>query len=111
MGGGVSKWLQYYIGVVRKMITVLHKGWSDKWLRYTILGYYMMNIISVDLKKNQIFSVGKNSFLEGMSKWLQLYMIGGDGEMITVLLGGEGGGGRYNITRPRTQKKPTHSYI
>ena len=63
----------------------------------------MRNIISIDLTKNQIFSVRKNAFLEDMSKLLQLY-IGGVGQndysitwggggyaqMITILHGGGG---------------------
>ena len=68
------------------MITVLHRGglandYSIPW----ILGCYIRNIISKDLTKKHIFSVGKKSFLGGMSKWLQLYIGGGYGEMITVL--------------------------
>ena len=46
-GGGLAKWLHYYIGVVRQMITLLHKGgvandYDIPW----ILGFYIRNIIS-----------------------------------------------------------------
>ena len=51
-------------------------------------GFYIRNVISIDLTKNHIFSVGKKPFLGGMPKLLQLYM-GGYGQMITVLHGGE----------------------
>ena len=33
-GGGLSKWLQYYIGVGQQMVTVLHRGALAKWLQY-----------------------------------------------------------------------------
>ena len=78
IGWGLAKWLQYYIGVVRQMITVLHRGGvSNAYGTPWILGCYIRNIISRDLtKKSDFFSVGKKSFLGGMSKLLQLY-IGG----------------------------------
>ena len=47
-------------------------------------GFYIRNIISIDLTKNHIFSVDKKPFLGGMPKLLQLYM-GGYGQMITAL--------------------------
>ena len=46
--------------------------------------------VSIDFTKKLDFSVGKKSFLGGMSKWLQLYL-GGYGQMITVL-NSRGGG-------------------
>ena len=52
------------------MITVYHESWD------VTLGIFF--------PKKHIFSVGKKSFLGGMSKRLQLY-IGGYGQMITVL--------------------------
>ena len=59
------------------MITVLHgDGLSNDYGTPCILGCYFRNIISRDLTKNQIFSVGKKSFLGGNSNLLQLY-IGG----------------------------------
>ena len=79
--------IKRYIGVVRQMITVLHGGGvSNDYGTPWILGCYIRNIISRDLtKKIRFLSVGKKSFLEGMSKLLQLYIGGGYGEMITVL--------------------------
>ena len=72
--GGLAKWLQYYIGVVWQMITVLHGGGvSNDYGTPWILGCYIRNINSRDLKKIKFLSVGKKSFLGGMSKWLQLY--------------------------------------
>ena len=75
IGGGLAKWLQYYIGVVRQMITVLHGGGvSNDYGTPWILGCYIRNIISRDLtKKSDFFSVGKKSFLGVRSKSLQLY--------------------------------------
>ena len=60
-GGGLSKWLQYYIGVVRQMITVLHGGGvSNDYGTPWILGCYIRNIISRDLTtKIRFLSVGK----------------------------------------------------
>ena len=49
-------------------------------------GFYIRNVISIDLTKNHIFSVDKKPFLGGMPKLLQLYM-GGYGQMITALRG------------------------
>ena len=74
--GGPPKWLQYYIGVVWQMITVYHESWV------VTLGI----LFPKTWQKNIFFSVGKKSFLGGMSKWLQLY-IGGYSQMITVLHG------------------------
>ena len=62
--GGMSKWLQYYIGVVRQMITVLHKGWSDKWSRYTMnlgLLHEEYHFHRLD-KKSDFFQLVKNHF-------------------------------------------------
>ena len=52
IGGGLAKWLQYYIGVVRQMITVLRRGGlaNDYGIPW-ILGFYIRNIISKDLTK------------------------------------------------------------
>ena len=61
-----AKWLHYYIGVVWQMITVYHESWV------VTLGI----LFPKTWQKNIFFSVGKKSFLGGMSKWLQLY-IGG----------------------------------
>ena len=65
-GGGLSKWLQYYIGVVWQIITVYPESWV------VTLGI----IFPKTWQKNIFFSVGKKSFLGVMSKRLQLY-IGG----------------------------------
>ena len=71
------------------MITVLHGGGvSNDYGTPWILGCYIRNINSRDLKKIKFLSVGKKSFLGGMSKLLQLYR-GGYGEMITVLHRGD----------------------
>ena len=64
--GGPPKWLQYYMGVVWQMIIVYHESWV------VTLGI----LFPKTWQKNILFSVGKKSFLGGMSKWLQLY-IGG----------------------------------
>ena len=54
--GGLSKWLQYYIGVVRQMITVLHRGdvANDYGITW-ILGYYIRNFISLEMTKKSDF--------------------------------------------------------
>ena len=46
------------------MVTVLHRGGlaNDSSIPW-ILGYYIRNIISIDLANIQIFSFGKKSFL------------------------------------------------
>ena len=89
-GGGLSKWLQYYIGGgSSQMITILHRGGPPKWLQYyigvvwqMITVYHESWVVTLGIlfpktwQKNIFFSVGKKSFLGGMSKWLQLY-IGG----------------------------------
>ena len=63
------------------MITVLRKGGlaSDYGIPW-ILGYYIRNIISKDLKKNQIFSVTKKVISGGRRVV----------KMITTLHGGRG---------------------
>ena len=74
--GVIAKWLQYYIGVGQQMVTVLHRGGlaNDSSIPW-ILGYYIRNIISIDLANIQIFSFGKKSFLgRGVSIWLYLYI-------------------------------------
>ena len=43
-----------------KMITVLHKGWSDKWLQYTMNLWLLHE--EYHFHRLQIFSVGKNHF-------------------------------------------------
>ena len=66
IGGGLAKWLQYYIGVVRQMITVLRRGGlaNDYGIPW-ILGYYIRNIISKDLtKKTYFFQLVKSHFWE-----------------------------------------------
>ena len=64
------------MGVVRKMITVLH--WGDLANDYGvpwILGFYIKNIISIDLTTKIIFfPVVQKSFLGGMLKSLQYYI-------------------------------------
>ena len=74
------------------MITVYHESWV------VTLGI----LFPKTWQKNIFFSVGKKSFLGGMSKWLQLYIGGvrpndnsvtrgrGDAQMITILHRGEG---------------------
>ena len=55
-GGDLSKWLQYYIRVVPQMITVLHRGGLAMTTVYNeSLGYYIRNIISIDLTKKSDF--------------------------------------------------------
>ena len=55
-GEGLAKWLQYYIGVVRQMITVLNRdGLANDYDIAWILGYYIWNIISIDLTKKSYF--------------------------------------------------------
>ena len=56
--GGLAEWLQYYIGVGQKMVTLLHRGGlaNDSGIQL-ILGYYIRNIPSI--------AFGKKSFLGG----------------------------------------------
>ena len=89
------------------MITVLHRGglandYSIPW----ILGCYIRNIISKDLtKKNILFSVGKKSFLGGMSKLLQLYIGGGTAKWLQYYIGGVCPND-YNITWGGVSRDP-----
>ena len=84
--GGLAKWLQYYIGVVRHMITVLHSGcvlndYGTPW----IFGCYIRNIISRDLtRKLNFYQLVKKHFW-GVCQNYYNFTEGGYGEMITVL--------------------------
>ena len=65
--------LEFYIFDVQKFPYLSKYIYQQPW----ILGCYIRNIISRDLtKKIKFLSVGKKSFLGGMSKLLQLYLGG-----------------------------------
>ena len=86
------------------MITVLHKGWSDKWLRY-IMNLWLLHE-EYHFHRLQIFSVGKNLFWRVCQNDKSI-TLEGYGEMITVL---HGGGGvwpnDYNITQGGVPRDP-----
>ena len=67
MGGGLPDLLQYYMGVGRQMITVLHRGGlANDYSIPRTLGYSIRNIISIDSDSEiRFFSFGKKSFLGG----------------------------------------------
>ena len=104
IGGGLAKWLQYYIGVGQQMVTVLHRGVlaNDSSIPW-ILGYYIRNIISIDLTKKSFFSFGMSHYLRGgnvniiislhsggAAKWLQYYIGRGMPKWLQYYIGREG---------------------
>ena len=57
------------MGESGQLITVLHTGGlANDYDVPLILGYFIRNIISIDLTKNQIFSVGKKSTKNGENR-------------------------------------------